>query len=106
MSTATTARVRNVPTWQMTTQELARTWAAQNGVTARTGGWLYDSRGRAVCQGWDVLAAYLHRRGVIVANTKGAGVNWRRADQLGTPALVAGARQAATEGRAAARARR
>lgn len=26
------------------------------GLTGRKGGWVYDQRGRAVCQGWDSLA--------------------------------------------------
>lgn len=96
----TTARVRNVPTWTMTTTELARVWAAQHGMTARTGGWLYDPAGRPVCQGWSALTAYLVRRGVVAA---GRGVDWRQSDRLGAARLVAGARQAAAEGRAAAR---
>lgn len=102
MST-TRARVRNVPTWRMTTTELARVWAAQHGVVARVGGWLYDGAGRPVCQGWDSLAGYLARRGVLVA---GQGVNWRESDRQGAAMLLASTRQAAAEGRQAARGRR
>lgn len=73
------------------------------GAATAAGGWLYDAQGRAICQGWDVLATYLRSRGVLMT---GAGVAWRRADLLGAAALVAGARVHAADGRAAARAAR
>lgn len=34
---------------------LARTWGRANGYQGRAGGWIYDSQGRAVVQGWTAL---------------------------------------------------
>ncbi len=84
--TATRARVRNVSTARMTDTELARVWAAENGVVGRSGGWLYDATGRPLCHGWQSLAQSLARRDVIRV---GVGVDWMRAHRIGQRALLA-----------------
>jgi hypothetical protein len=43
----------------------AKAYAAEHGITGRKGGWLYNDRGRTVCQGWDSYVAMLTRRGII-----------------------------------------
>lgn len=100
MTTTATARTRNRPTWKMTSEELARIWAAQHGVTARVGGWLYDAQDRPICQGWASLATYLAGTEVTIV---GVGVDWRRSDGVGAKALIAGTRAQASYGRTRAR---
>ena len=93
------ARVRQVATWDMTSEELARVWAEQHGVTAAAGGWLSAARG-PLCQGWDTLTASLAALGIT---TEGQGVDWRRSDLLGVRHVLAVVRRDAEYGRRAAR---
>ena len=95
-----TARVRQVPTWKMTSEELARVYADHHGVTARVGGWLYDSDGRPVCQGWSTLANYLAGYEVTIV---GVGVDWAKDRRLGVKRLLGSIRILAANGRERAR---
>lgn len=73
-------------TTRMTAEQLARTWAAEHGIVGRPGGWLYDGKGRPVCQGWARLADALIARRLIEV---GVGVNWQQTHRLGGPLRVA-----------------
>jgi hypothetical protein len=44
----------------------ARAWAKLYGYKGAGGGWIYDTKGRTVCQGWQSFAEYLRRNGKIV----------------------------------------
>lgn len=60
------------PTWKMSTEELARVWAAHYGLEARAGGWLYYE-GKPIVQGYHALGKALVRRRLV---QEGAGVDW------------------------------
>jgi hypothetical protein len=81
----TKTKVRNVPTWRMTDVELARVWAAQNGIVGKAGGWLYDAKGKPLVQGYTGLARILTRKGIIQV---GVGIHWLRSHRLGDVKLV------------------
>jgi hypothetical protein len=80
-----TRGVRNVPTWQMTNEELAREFARARGFEGRAGGWIYrQSDGKAIAHGWTAFADWLLQINWIIP---GKGINWmrsaRRADANG-----------------------
>lgn len=52
----------------MTTQQLAlaKALAAHLGIGGRVGGWLYDSKGSPVCQGWQAFWQLARRRRWVV----------------------------------------
>lgn len=59
-------------TWQMTSAEMARVWAAHYGLTGNRGGWIHASTG-PLAQGWDDLGRLLERQRIILP---GRGIDW------------------------------
>lgn len=63
-------------TSQMTAIELAKVFAEHHGYFGAQGGWIYRAQhlgGRPVCQGWELFAKMLQRRGFI---RPGRGIDW------------------------------
>lgn len=59
-------------TWEMTSEEMARAWAAHYGLKGNRGGWIHASTG-PLAQGWFDLGRLLERLGVILP---GRGIDW------------------------------
>lgn len=49
-------------------RKLAKRWAAQWGVHGKAGGWIYDSDGTRILQGWDCIFYALRELGMIDEN--------------------------------------
>lgn len=60
-------------TSRMTRPELARVVAEHNGYLTGPGGWIYNTQGRPICQGYAALAERLGSALVV-----GRGIDWRR----------------------------
>lgn len=79
MSTVVGVR-STVPTWEMTTVELARVWADHFGYGVRPrSNWIYTPAGRPVRPGWVAFADLLVQLGYIVPER---GVDWMAAHRL------------------------
>jgi len=62
-------------TWEMTTEELARVVSEHNGWKGQRDGFIRDTDGVRVVQGYSMLGSILEDMGVIEV---GKGVHWRR----------------------------
>ena len=43
----------------------AKAYAAEQGIAGRAGGWIYNTAGQPICQGWDAYATIARRHGSI-----------------------------------------
>ena len=62
----------------MTQQECAKAIAIHLGIAGNRGGWLCDSKGNPVCQGWFAATQLWIRRGWIVDRNGRFHINWRK----------------------------
>lgn len=69
--------VRDRPTWELTTVELARVWADHYGYGVRPrSNWIYTPHGSPVRPGWEAFAELLVQLGYVVPER---GIHWQLA---------------------------